>query len=66
MSEFSPYPEVIHGSATFKLTKGYQRIKKSHQIINFMSLFFDFLHSRVPDNKYQKRSSVCYFSHASN
>ena len=26
--EFSPYSEVIHGSTTFKLTKGKQRLKK--------------------------------------
>ena len=53
--------EVIHGSATFKLRKVYQRLRKSHQLVNLMFLIFHFLQSSVPDNK----CGSCYFSHAS-
>ena len=66
MSEFSTYSEVINGSTKFKLTKGYERLKKSHELVNLMFLFFHFPHSSVPDNKCQKRGGTCYFSHASN
>ena len=46
-----PYSEVIHGSTTFKLMKGKQRLKKNDQLINLMFFpFFLFLHFNVPDN----------------
>ena len=34
------YSEVIHASTTFKLTKGYEKLKKNDQILNLMFLFF--------------------------
>ena len=49
--EFSPYFEMIHGCATFKLMKYWQRWKENDQLFNF----FNFLHSNVPDNKRHKR-----------
>ena len=35
-----PYSKVIHGSATFKLTKGLERLKKNNQLLNLIFLFF--------------------------
>ena len=52
--EFSPCSEVIHGSTTFKLTKGDQL--STVQLFNLMFLFFYFLHSNVPDNKCHKQT----------
>ena len=44
-----PYSEVMHGSSTFKLTKGQQRLKKNDQLLNWMFLFFfRFLCFNVP------------------
>ena len=39
-SEFSPYSEVKQGSATTKLTKGWQRWKKNDQLFNLLFLVF--------------------------
>ena len=38
-----PYSKAIHGTLTFKLTKGLQRLKKNDQILNLMFLFLFFL-----------------------
>ena len=51
--------EVIHGSTTFKLIKGYQRLKKN-DTIQFWCFWssFHFLHSNVPDNKCHKEKCI--------
>ena len=62
--EFSPYPEVIHGSTTFKLTKGWQWLRKNDNYSTwcFWS-FFHFLYCSVPDNKcYKQKWGVLYFT----
>ena len=38
--EFSPYSEAIHGSAVFRLTKDYQRLKQNDDLFNLILLFF--------------------------
>ena len=35
-----PYSEIIHGSKTFKLMKGKQRLKNNDKLLNLMFLFF--------------------------
>ena len=59
--EFSQYSEVIHGSTSFKLTKGLQWLKKNDQPFNLIFLLFCFLHSNAPDNNVINRSGSCYF-----
>ena len=60
--EFSLYSEVIHGSATFKLTKGLRKVI-NYSIWCFWS-FFCFLHSNIPDNKcYKQKWHVLFFKH---
>ena len=63
---FSPFYKVVHGSATFKLAKGYQRLKKNDQLLNLIFLiyfffFFYFLHSNVWDNKCHKQKWCMLF-----
>ena len=57
-----PYSKVIHGSTTFKLTKGQQGLKKNNQILNlvFCSSFY-FLRSNVPDKKFHKQKWYLLF-----
>ena len=42
--EFSPYSEAMHGSAVFRLTKCYQRLKQNDDLFNLIFCsFFRFL-----------------------
>ena len=62
--EFSPNSEIIHESTTFKLTKGYQRLKKkdNYSILCFWP-FFHFLLCNAPDSKcYKQKWSVLFFT----
>ena len=61
--KFSPFSEVIHGSTTFKLTKGKQRLKKKLFHLMFFLSFFHFLNWNVPDNKcYKQKWSMLFFT----
>ena len=54
--EFSPYSEVIHGGATFKLMKDQQRLKQNDQQFKLMFLFFlSFSSFQCPYNKCHKQ-----------
>ena len=44
--ELSPYSEVIHGSATFKLTKSLQRLKKMINCSIWCGFFFIFFNPK--------------------
>ena len=57
------YSDITHGSKTFKLTKGQQRLKRNNQLLNLMFLFFHFLCSNVPDNKcHKQKQHVLFFT----
>ena len=56
-----PYSVVIHGSTTFKLTKGLQTLKKNDQLLNLVFLFFHFLRPNFPDNKCQTEVARAFF-----
>ena len=62
--EFSPYSEVIYGITTFKLTKGYQRLKKNKwsttqsDVFGLYLIFFIRMSQAV---SVVNKSGVCYF-----
>ena len=61
--EFFPDSGVIHGCTTFKLMKGYQRLKKKDQLFNLKFLIFLFLQSNVSDNKcYKQKWCMLFFT----
>ena len=63
--EFFRYSEVIHGTTTFNLTEGRQRLKKNYQLFNLMFLIF-LSFSLSQTISVINRSGACYFLHASN
>ena len=62
-----PYPEVIHGSTTFKLTKGLKKVKEKWSTIQFdvFVLSFIFLVLMSQTISAINRSGACYFLHVS-
>ena len=61
-----PCSEVIHGSTTFKPTKGSQRLKKNEQLLNLMFLFLQFFVPLSQTISAINLSGTCYFLHALN
>ena len=61
-----PYSEVIHGSTTFKPTKGQQRLKKNDQLFDIFVLSFIFFVPMSQTISVINRNGACYFLQASN
>ena len=60
--KISPYSRAIHGSTTFKLTKGQQSLNKNDRLLNLcFCSFFRFLRSNVSNNKFHKQKWCVLF-----
>ena len=62
-----PYSEVIHGSTTFKLTKGYKKVKEKLVTIQFDVFVLSFNKFVLLTETISAINGVgaCYFLHAS-